>query len=72
MGCAYCKINICINCKTMRSLKVDSSNINIDDFIKNTQVSINSPHLEWVAHENFTNIKKIGQGGFSKIYKAYK
>lgn len=31
---------------------------------------MNAPFLEWVPFEEFEDIEKIGQGGFSKIYKA--
>jgi serine/threonine protein kinase len=27
--------------------------------------------LQWIPYEEFTDIEKIGEGGFSKIYKAY-
>ena len=52
---------------------VNSGNINIDRFIKGT-LSINNdiddPHLKWVPFEEFKDVEKIGQGGFSQIFKA--
>ncbi|RHZ61731.1 hypothetical protein Glove_346g30 [Diversispora epigaea] len=62
----------CDNCTAVRSLSssVNSGNINIDRFIKETQISIENPYLEWVPFKEFKDVKKIGQGGFSLVYKA--
>ncbi|RHZ72867.1 hypothetical protein Glove_236g3 [Diversispora epigaea] len=65
--------HICYYCCGMNSLISNSGNINIDDFIKGTQSPNNriySPYLSWVPFEEFKNVKKIGQGGFSQIFKA--
>ncbi|RHZ61679.1 hypothetical protein Glove_346g150 [Diversispora epigaea] len=51
----------------------NSGNKNIDDFIKGTRSQnneINDPHLIWVPFEEFKGVEKIGQGGFSQIFKA--
>ncbi|RHZ61640.1 hypothetical protein Glove_346g21 [Diversispora epigaea] len=62
----------CGNCTAVRSLSssVNSGNINIDRFIKKTQISIKNPYLEWVPFKEFEDVKKIGQGGFSQVYKV--
>ncbi|RHZ61611.1 hypothetical protein Glove_346g119 [Diversispora epigaea] len=63
---------LCRKCFALNSLIINCGNKNIDDLIKASQRSkkYNDPYLEWVPFENFTNIKKIGQGGFSQIFKA--
>ena len=64
--------HICYYCYGLNSL-ADSGNINIDNFIKGTQSSKNSidnRFLEWVPFKEFKDVKKIGQGGFSQIFKA--
>ncbi|RHZ89510.1 hypothetical protein Glove_13g247 [Diversispora epigaea] len=65
--------HICYYCYGINSPIVNSGNMNIDRFIKRTQ-SPNSrtydPHLIWVPFEEFKDVKKIGQGGFSQIFKA--
>ncbi|RHZ75201.1 hypothetical protein Glove_217g110 [Diversispora epigaea] len=80
LKCFQCKrrslINsshICYYCYGMNSLISNSGNINIDNFIKGTQSSknrIRDPFLEWVPFKEFNGVKKIGQGGFSQIFKA--
>ncbi|RHZ83797.1 hypothetical protein Glove_87g10 [Diversispora epigaea] len=65
--------NICYYCHDMNSQIVNSGNINIDSFIKGTlspNNSIEDPYLTWVPFEEFKDLKKIGQGGFSQIFKA--
>ncbi|RHZ61669.1 hypothetical protein Glove_346g167 [Diversispora epigaea] len=65
--------HICFYCYGMNSLISNSGNINIDNFIKRTQSPNNrtyDPHLIWVPFEEFKDVKKIGQGGFSQIFKA--
>ncbi|RHZ61688.1 hypothetical protein Glove_346g183 [Diversispora epigaea] len=77
--CIQCKrkrnINsshICYYCYGLNSL-ADSGNINIDNFIRETQ-SLNMRKddifLQWVPFKEFEDVKKIGQGGFSQIFKA--
>ncbi|RHZ61662.1 hypothetical protein Glove_346g160 [Diversispora epigaea] len=50
----------------------NSGNINIDKFIKGTKSIKNKigQFLEWFPFEGFKDVKKIGQGGFSQIFKA--
>ncbi|RHZ74584.1 hypothetical protein Glove_220g17 [Diversispora epigaea] len=65
--------HICYYCYGMNSLITNSGNIKIDNFIKGTQSPNNrnsDPHLVWVPFEEFKDLKKIGQGGFSQIFKA--
>ncbi|CAG8454858.1 104_t:CDS:2 [Diversispora eburnea] len=78
-GCLKCRrkrINstqFCGRCFATNSLIVNSGNINIDDFIKETHSpfkNLNVPFLEWAPYDEFTNIELIGIGGFSQIYKA--
>ena len=42
--------------------------------IKSTQLEATeyhySNHLQWIPYNDLTNIEKIGEGGFSTIYKA--
>ncbi|RHZ61629.1 hypothetical protein Glove_346g141 [Diversispora epigaea] len=64
---------ICYYCYGLNSLISSSGNIKIDCFIKGTQSPNNrsyDPHLIWVPFEEFKDIRKIGQGGFSQIFKA--
>ncbi|RHZ61722.1 hypothetical protein Glove_346g179 [Diversispora epigaea] len=64
--------HVCYYCYGLNSL-ADSGNINIDDFIKGT-LSSNMRKidifLQWVPFKEFKDVKKIGQGGFSQIFKA--
>lgn len=65
--------HICYYCYGMNSLVVNSGNVKIDNFIKGTHKVTNSsytPYLMWVPFNEFTIVKKIGQGGFGQIYKA--
>ncbi|RHZ57535.1 hypothetical protein Glove_386g16 [Diversispora epigaea] len=66
------KQSICRLCFAMNSLIINSGNENINNLIKESQLSqkYKDPYLEWVPFKEFTNIKKIGQGGFSQIFKA--
>lgn len=67
---------ICYLCFAVDSLTVNSGNKKIDDFIRGTQSLVNkayelrNPFLEWVPFEEFKEIRQIGQGGFSRIYRA--
>ncbi|RHZ61719.1 hypothetical protein Glove_346g172 [Diversispora epigaea] len=65
--------HICYYCYGMNSLIANSGNNNIDNFIKGTHSlskSIKDSFLQWVPFEEFKDVKKIGQGGFSQIFKA--
>src|SRR5581483_7851422 len=49
-----------------------SGNPSIDKFIKDTiyNTGVDGIFLRWVPFEKFKNMKKIGEGGFSKVYAA--
>src|SRR5437764_15443605 len=51
-----------------------SGNETIDDIIKSTQLKAteydNFYYLQWIPCNKLKKIKKIGEGGFSTIYKA--
>ena len=54
-----------------------SENSDIDKFIKDTMCKPAGwdkeyiyDFLEWVPFDRFTDIKEIGEGGFSKVYSA--
>jgi hypothetical protein len=63
---------ICYTCYYAKKRIILSRNKVIDDFIRYTQ--INCPYkngkMIFVPYEKFENIKLVGEGGFSKIYKA--
>ncbi|GBC35510.2 kinase-like domain-containing protein [Rhizophagus irregularis DAOM 181602=DAOM 197198] len=50
-----------------------SGNEVVDEFIKKTQLEANNniEFLEWIEYARFKNIKYLGKGGFSTIYKAF-
>ena len=49
-----------------------SGNPDIDKFIKDTMYKpkYGCSFLEWVPFDRFTDIKKVGEGGFAKVYSA--
>ncbi|RHZ74591.1 hypothetical protein Glove_220g41 [Diversispora epigaea] len=62
----------CRRCFALSPLIINSGNENINNLIKESQFSKkhNDSYLEWVPFEELTDVKKIGQGGFSQIFKA--
>ncbi|RHZ61671.1 hypothetical protein Glove_346g82 [Diversispora epigaea] len=81
ISCLKCKrkkinsMQLCVRCFILEKeyFVVNSGNKNIDNFIKKSQSSKNTSvdrFLEWVPYDEFKNIKYIGKGGFSQIYKA--
>ncbi|RGB36277.1 kinase-like domain-containing protein [Rhizophagus diaphanus] len=50
-----------------------SGNDKVDKFIQRTQLKANNnlEFLEWIEYDRFKNIKYLGKGGFSTIYKAF-
>jgi hypothetical protein len=52
--------------------KWTSGNKDIDNFIQNIQISTigSNQAVEWIPFSEFTDIKKIGEGGFGQVYKA--
>jgi hypothetical protein len=65
-------LQICYICYRMKTLFKPSGNKIIDDFIRHTQINLdtNEGRMEFVPFDQFINIKFIAEGGFSKIYKA--
>ncbi len=63
---------ICIICYQANLLYKPSGNKIIDDFINHTQINFvqESSRMKFIPFDQFTDIKEIGKGGFSKIYKA--
>src|SRR5688572_1135217 len=51
-----------------------SGNETLDELIKSTQLKAigynNKYYLQWIPHNDITNIEKIGEGGFANISKA--
>ena len=63
---------ICQICYKAKKKIIPSGNKVIDDFIKYVQTNYakNNGKMIFVPYEKFENIELIGEGGFSKIYKA--
>ncbi|RGB40122.1 kinase-like domain-containing protein, partial [Rhizophagus diaphanus] len=64
---------ICYTCYHAKKRILPSGNKVIDDFIRYTHTNYpnkNNGKMIFVPYEKFENIKLIGEGGFSKIYKA--
>jgi serine/threonine protein kinase len=64
---------ICRTCNRAKKRIIPSGNKVIDDFIRYTQTNyayIDNGKMIFVPYEKFENIELIGEGGFSKIYKA--
>jgi serine/threonine protein kinase len=66
------KFNDCCDvCYEGKELFIPSGNKVIDDFINYTLAnSTKYGRMMFVPYDNFKNIKLIGEGGFSRIYKA--
>src|SRR6266498_5199839 len=82
-NCLYCDKPFteelwCKECDPFRIVEGwTSGNLDIDKFIKDTMYdarkvigSYNNRFLEWVPFDRFTDIKEVGEGGFSKVYSA--
>ncbi|UZO03530.1 uncharacterized protein OCT59_023937 [Rhizophagus irregularis] len=83
-NCSYCNNPFteelwCKECDPFRIMEGwTSGNSDIDKFIKDTMCKPknysrdydNYSFLEWVPFDRFTDIKEIGEGGFSKVYSA--
>ncbi|RGB40126.1 kinase-like domain-containing protein [Rhizophagus diaphanus] len=63
---------ICQICYNAKKRIILSGNKVIDDFIRYTQTNNDKDNgkMIFVPYEKFNNIELIGEGGFSKIYKA--
>ncbi|CAG8579265.1 11460_t:CDS:10, partial [Acaulospora morrowiae] len=60
----------CGFCYFRESFLRKSDNSGIDDFLIRFAVRRRYPFLEFIPYEELSNVKKIGQGGFSQVYKA--
>ncbi|GBC07683.1 hypothetical protein RclHR1_07620001 [Rhizophagus clarus] len=76
-NCSYCDQPFfeklwCKKCDPYKIIEGwTSENPDVDKFIKDTMYSRkHGTWLEWVPFDRFTNIKQIGEGGFSKVYSA--
>ncbi|GBC19931.2 kinase-like domain-containing protein [Rhizophagus irregularis DAOM 181602=DAOM 197198] len=69
---SYENHQICHICYIAKRRIIPSGNKVIDDFIIYTQTNNEQDNgkMIFVPYENFNNIEHIGEGGFSKIYKA--
>jgi hypothetical protein len=64
---------ICYTCYHAKKRIISSGNKVIDDFIRYTHTNRprkNNGKMIFVPYEKFENVELIGEGGFSKIYKA--
>jgi hypothetical protein len=64
---------ICYTCNRAKKRIIPSGNKVIDDFIRYTQTNYaykDNGKMIFVPYEKFENIELIGEGDFSKIYKA--
>ncbi len=63
---------ICIICYQAKLLYKPSGSEIVDEFIKYTQINFiqESSRMKFIPFDQFKDIKEIGKGGFSKIYKA--
>ncbi|EXX56143.1 Mkk2p [Rhizophagus irregularis DAOM 197198w] len=64
---------ICHVCYKVMSYEMKKSrNKVIDDFIRNTQISLvkGAGKMEFVSYDQFKDIEFLAEGGFSKVYKA--
>src|SRR6266542_492698 len=63
---------VCIICYQAKLLYKPSGSKIIDEFIKYTQINFiqQSSRMKFIPSDQFKDIKEIGKGGFSKIYKA--
>ncbi|CAG8594492.1 1082_t:CDS:2, partial [Cetraspora pellucida] len=66
------KSKLCTSCYYTKTQfqNVSSGNQDIDNLIKATHNNQAKFRLEWIPFEDFTDIKPIGEGGFSEIHKA--
>src|SRR5438874_2328923 len=67
----YCEWCISLHLQSLFNTWTSGNKI-IDDFIHKCQIlsSLPSQILEWIPFNQFVNIKKLTEGGFSTIYTA--
>ena len=65
-----------LNNKSCMSCQTNHENKKINDLIQEMKLSIdhnsNTSNMifEWIPYDQFSNIEKIGKGGFSTVYSA--
>ncbi|CAG8443317.1 12336_t:CDS:1 [Acaulospora morrowiae] len=62
--------DMCTNCYSAQFQFVNSGNLNIDNLIKSTYGNNLKNRLEWIPFEEFTDIQRVTEGGFSTIFTA--
>ncbi|CAG8440069.1 18807_t:CDS:1 [Acaulospora morrowiae] len=62
--------DLCTNCYSARFHYVNSGNRDIDDLIKATHKNNPKFRLEWIPFEDFTDVQRIGEGGFGHVFTA--
>ena len=61
---------ICIICHQTKLLYIPSGNKIIDEFVRYAQINFAQESSRFIPYYQFKDLKKVGEGGFSKIYKA--
>src|SRR6266511_4186630 len=67
----YCEQCISLHLQSLFNTWTSGNEI-IDDFIRQCQIRSSFPTLilEWIPFDQFYNVKKLTEGGFSSIYTA--
>src|SRR5204862_4236100 len=67
----YCERCISLHLQSLFNTWTSGNKI-IDDFIHKCQLLSSLPNsiLEWIPFDQFVNVKKLTEGGFSSIYTA--
>ncbi|CAG8471887.1 12326_t:CDS:1 [Acaulospora morrowiae] len=66
----YRNADLCTGCYSAQLQFVNSGNSDIDNLIKATQRNNIQFRLEWIPFEDFVNVQKVAEGGFSMIFTA--
>ncbi|CAG8495284.1 4403_t:CDS:2 [Acaulospora morrowiae] len=61
---------LCTSCYSAHFQPANSGNLNIDNLIKATHSNSPNFRLEWIPFEDFSNIQRITEGGFSIVFTA--
>ncbi|CAG8456120.1 11350_t:CDS:1 [Acaulospora morrowiae] len=59
--------DLCTDCFSKQFLPVNSGNFEIDNLIKETHGNNIRFRLEWIPFEDFTDARKIAEGGFGIV-----
>ncbi|CAG8560800.1 12773_t:CDS:1 [Acaulospora morrowiae] len=62
--------DICTSCYSARLQSINSGNPDVDNLIKSTHGNNPNYRLEWIPFEDFTDIQRVTEGGFSIIFTA--